>query len=89
MTSGSEGKYCKVVKGFTIYEHGSRLGQLTLTFYTQLLSSFKETFLINFGFHWKRGFGVLFFFFLYYNFMVMCMYLAPMTDNKPPEAKIS
>ena len=46
----------KVLKGFTIYGHGGRLGYVTWTIYINLRSPFSRRLYIKFGFDWPSGF---------------------------------
>ena len=44
------------LKVFAIYSHGSHLGQVTWTIYTNFLSPFPRMLLMKFGFDWPSGF---------------------------------
>ena len=44
-------------KVFTIYGHGSHLGHVTWTIYTNFRSPFPRRLHIKFGFDWPSGFG--------------------------------
>ena len=44
------------LKIFAIYSHGSHLGHVTLTFYTNFHSLFLTMLHIKFGFNWQSGF---------------------------------
>ena len=46
----------RFLKVFSIYSHGSHLGHVTLTIYTNFLSPFPRMLHMKFGFDWPSGF---------------------------------
>ena len=65
--SGSEEE--DFLKIFAIYSHGSHLGHVTLTIYTNFHCTFLTILLIKFGFDWPSSFREDFFFFFFFFFI--------------------